>query len=83
MSKIEDNQVDSIIHSLRGTCDTLDGAIQEVCGDDYSENDLTTEQLEKIDQEIFLCSDCRWWCEVSEMSEIEDENVCDDCAELK
>lgn len=83
MSKIDDNQVQTIISTLQGTCDTLDGAVQEVCGDDFSEDDLTLEQLGEIDQQIFLCVDCGWWCEISEMSDIEDENVCDDCKEVR
>lgn len=31
-----------------------------------------------LDNEIFRCSVCEWWCELSEM---ESEGVCSDCDE--
>ena len=84
MSKITDKQVDEIISTLQGTCDTLDGAIQEICDDDeLSSDDLTEDQHDKIANEIFLCDDCGWWCKTSEKSDIEDEEVCDECKECR
>lgn len=84
MSKISNQKVDEIISILQGTCDTLDGAIQEICDDEnLTSEDLTDEQREKLDGEIFLCDDCGWWYEVCDKSEIEDENVCNVCNDCK
>lgn len=80
-NKITDSQVKEIIEILQGTCDTLSGAVSEVVGDELSDDDLTMEQLEAIDSEIFCCDECSWWCDISEMSECEDENKCTDCDE--
>lgn len=42
--------------------------------------DLTTEDHDVIDNNIFLCETCGWWCEISERSENDEEN-CNDCKE--
>lgn len=68
------NRIYEIIEDLKGTCDTLDDACHHY-GIEWS--DLTSEELGILDSEIFLCDECGWWCEVSDMSE--EENVCDDC----
>lgn len=69
-------RIEQIIEDLKGTCDSLDG----VCGNyDIDSMDLSIDELEQLDQEIFNCETCGWWCETSEMSE--DENVCEDCFE--
>jgi hypothetical protein len=80
--KISDEQVDEIISDLVGTCDTLNDAITATTGDDnLTEDDLLPEQLEHIDNEIFLCTDCGWWCEMIEEvgSLINGEMGCSDC----
>jgi hypothetical protein len=80
MKKITDEQVNEIKEALEGTCDTLDGAIQEFTGDDsLSSNDLTSEQHSEIEQEIFLCDDCGWWYAISDQSETE-AGYCENCA---
>lgn len=78
-------EISELIEHLQGTCDTLDGAIQEVLGDDFSSEDLSDENHDQIDLEIFLCADCGWWCEISQESEDSDETerVCDDCMEVR
>lgn len=81
--KISDDQVQEIIETLQGTCDTLGGAVGEVCGDDYDENDLSQDQLGVIDNEIFECVECSWWCEISEIADDEDENICQDCVDVR
>lgn len=78
MSKISETQLQEIIEALQGTCDTLDGIVQVVMEDDnICTNDLTPEQLEELDQQIFLCETCGWWYEISEMSD--EDQVCQDC----
>ena len=57
----------------------LNGEIQEICGDEFSDLDLTKEQYTMIELEIFLCDDCGWWCESIE--EGDDGGICTDCEE--
>lgn len=77
--KFTKNQIDELIQYLQGSCETLDDGIRAVLGDEYSEDDLTDEDRQTIDGELFLCAVCGWWYEVCEMSEDEDEQICNDC----
>ncbi len=70
----------TICEALRGTCDSLVSVLenhdQEALEDDAS-------FLEWLDNEIFRCDDCGWWCEISEESseeaDREGEMVCREC----
>ena len=53
-----------IINDLEGTCNTLDM------------EGLTYQELQILDNEIFCCSDCNWWCPIEEINE---GNICTDC----
>jgi len=55
------------IEDLKGTCNHLDL------------DDFTVVELQLLDEEIFECEQCGWWCELNEMSE--DAMVCTDCVE--
>lgn len=64
-----------IINYLTGTCKSL----SEACVDlDINEDNLTQDELAHIDENIFECEVCGWWCEVSEMV---NDNICTDCSE--
>lgn len=77
-------QLQAIIEYLQGTCLTLQDAVETITESEYNEDDLTTEQHDFIANEIFLCDDCGWWCEVSEAAEHEDsDQICEDCAETR
>lgn len=75
--KPTDFNIDSLIESLTGTCSSIDDKLPE--GMDW--NDLTMDDHNKIDNEIFCCDQCGWWCENSDMSENEDDQICNDCHE--
>lgn len=77
MNRIPSDVVDSIIDDLRGTTKTLD----QVCGDlGIDVDDLAIADHQHIDEEIFECATCGWWCGMDELSEKhEDENICTDC----
>lgn len=77
--KFTRNQIDDLIQYLQGSCDSLSDGIFAVIGEDYSEDDLSLDNLEQIDNEIFLCDVCGWWFEVCEMSESESEQACVEC----
>ena len=75
-SKID---VDAVIAYLQGTTNTLSYAIDEITNGEFSEDDLTIQDHDKIANEIFCCKTCNWWCEISEQSE--NGETCVDCAE--
>lgn len=66
---------------LEGTAtETIESAL-EYKYPDMDEDDLTTDDLSNIDNEVFNCSKCGWWCEISEESGDEDgELTCTDCS---
>lgn len=64
-----------MIEDLRGTTQS----IAAVC-EKHEREDLENDSgfLAELDQQIFLCNSCNWWCEIHEMSEIGDWE-CTDC----
>jgi hypothetical protein len=75
--KEKDFDIYAFIENLRGTCKSL----AEGCEDfGIHENDLSEDDYSRIDQEIFVCETCNWWCEQGEQAEDQDE-ICSDCAE--
>ncbi len=62
-----------IIYALNGSCDSLEHQLIQ-----HDAEHLQDHQpfLEYLDNEIFLCDGCGWWCETSEMS---DSGQCYDC----
>lgn len=71
---IDRDLLNTIIRYLQGTCNTLDDAC-ETHGIEFIE--LTHQDFDIIDNEIFHCEQCGWWCEVSERAE--DSELCEDC----
>jgi hypothetical protein len=72
-SDAELDRWNNLIHDLQGTCNGLHSFLEQ-----HNAEDLIDYMpfLEYLDQNIFLCDDCDWWCELSEMS---DEGVCSQC----
>lgn len=60
------SKIQEKINELLGTCKTL------------NIEDFSIEELSLLDEQIFLCDTCGWWCEVEEQSE---NNNCSDCEE--
>lgn len=71
-------QINELIEHLNGSCKTLEEGIKTILGEEYTENDLSGENQDQIDQEIFLCHNCGWWYEVEAQGENGD---CEDCEE--
>jgi hypothetical protein len=65
-----------LIEHLQGTCLSLEQACEQL---GIEVDDVDTEAL---DNELFLCAQCDWWCEISEASDDPDWNgdLCEDCA---
>jgi hypothetical protein len=64
---------EKIIDQLRGTYENLHPLLEEFQIVD------NMEVFRAIDDEIFTCEVCGWWCEISEMSDT--DQVCRDCEE--
>jgi len=76
----EDFDVQKVIDHLQGTCtETLTNTI-EMFYPDMKEDDLTEEDHNDIDNQIFNCENCGWWCEAHEQSE---NGYCEDCSEVE
>lgn len=74
----DDFDIHLVIESLQGTCGTIQGAIEDHYPD-MTELDLTSEDHDMIDNEIFECDTCNWWCEISEMCSQTDDCGGDHC----
>jgi hypothetical protein len=74
--RTEDFNLDELIEALTGTTES----IAHFLPDGMVEEDLTEEEVQRIDEEIFLCATCGWWCEISENVESDDSELhCRDC----
>lgn len=65
-----------IVDELRGTCNSLLLLLEEK---GVVDNAIV---LTAIDQDIFECAVCNWWCDMSELSEHDHgtgDNICADC----
>lgn len=82
MITLIDAQIKEVVESLRGTTGSLEETINEVLGIEIeSVIDIHTESLAAIDEEVFLCEKCGWWCGTDERSPDEnDVDICDECA---
>lgn len=67
-------QVNALADRLNGTADSLDAALDEL------QLRVEPADLVALDQIVFLCDECSWWCEASDMAE-GDEWICGDCAQ--
>ena len=79
MTKITQEQLEEIVENLQGTCNDLDSIVDEVTNCVCSGLDLTFDQHDYINQQIFLCETCGWWYEICEQSE--DFENCESCFE--
>ena len=68
--------IQQIIDYLQGTCNTLNEGVT-TCYPNMTEDDLTEDDHNAIDQDIFLCETCGWWCEQGDSGD--SEGNCLDC----
>ena len=64
-----------IASDLEGTCQSIDEAFEKR-GFEFLETDICL--LQRLDDEVFCCETCSWWCPVSEHKE---DGKCADCCE--
>lgn len=69
---------EQIVYDVNGTCESLESHLETA-------NALHLHDhmpfLNYLDDQIFRCTCCSWWCPVSEMSEQSEEPICTDCEE--
>jgi len=83
--------IQDVIDYLQGTCGNnidfalgKDGILNEDFTPKYPDmtiNDLTVDDYNAIDNQIFLCENCGWWCGTDEANEHPQGlgDICDDC----
>ncbi len=76
---IPNEVLDKVIGYLLGTCYSLEVVLSEF---GYHETDMAPADYAYIEEDIFCCSGCGWWCEVCEMADDGNgEQLCEDCVE--
>jgi hypothetical protein len=77
---LNNGQVHELIEVFKGQCihTDMEEMAREMFGEDI---ELTKDDFDIIDNEIFLCEGCGWWCESSEETTKEGllERYCNDC----
>jgi hypothetical protein len=72
----------TIVDHLNGTCGSIIDALRSHDMDESLENDL--DFCAFIDDQIFQCHVCGWWCEISEECSDDaglEELTCRDCCD--
>lgn len=79
-------QINEIISDLQGTCQSLDKVIYDVTeGAANGLNEVANwmQFCDVLDNIIFMCAECGWWCEAGDYAEVQEDNpdgdVCSDC----
>lgn len=71
VSPVNQDRVNEVASDLQGTCKSLDDfATPEEAND--------VDFCRAIDDIVFCCDECGWWCDVGEQSHDKGE-VCTDC----
>lgn len=77
---IETKVLEAIAEDLRGQCVHDIEFFCEERGINY--DDLTLEDLQYIDNIVFYCAGCGWWCEITDIADGDQQELyCIDCGE--
>lgn len=74
---VPDPRIQELAETLLGTPLSL----TDVCRSMGLPDDLTKEQAEQLDSEVFECACCGWWCSSDEAHDESGELICDQCEE--
>jgi hypothetical protein len=75
-------QIQRIAEDLRGTTQSLEKVISDELGEEIEDICILSHaSLVSIDELVFNCDICGWWCGTDEYSPDEDQTgqVCDEC----
>lgn len=68
---------DAIVARLEGQCMlSLESIIEEEGLVSGRERD---ELVERVEEQVFLCDGCGWWCSTDELNNETSDQLCDDC----
>lgn len=71
-----EKRIDKLIQYLLGSCKSFD----EGCADlGFSADELSMEELEVLDEQIFCCDACGWWEETCDKNDLGGDALCSDC----
>lgn len=70
-------QLDQLGAYLLGTCQSVDDGLAAL---GLSENEDLEEAL-RDECQVERCACCAWWCEYTELEEVDGEPLCEDCRE--
>lgn len=71
------NRINQVISRLQGSNSTLEEQAQNL---GFKEKDLTTEELDTLDESLFVCDACSWWCSTEEV--VKESTFCAECREI-
>lgn len=74
------DELNKMVNHLAGSTGSLDEYINDEFSEDEGVCSLDRESTDYIDEHMFCCENCGWWCLADEMS-IYDDGVCDDCVD--
>jgi hypothetical protein len=79
--KMTIEEMDMLCNSTQGSCQSLEEVCYSLFGTYPDEYENEMEICNFIDDRIFCCEGCSWWCEMSQMTnDLENEWTCVDCA---
>lgn len=79
MNSLTDDQVIKLAKDLQGSCQSIEIHLYSLFGIDDI-NIITLRQCGLLDDIVFNCTSCGWWCETGDFSENEDDDlVCSNC----
>ena len=73
--KTPTEMADEAAASLIGTCQSIASL-----GEEYKTLEMNGEFCARLDEQVFECTQCGWWCGQEEMAD-NDDWVCQECAE--
>jgi hypothetical protein len=73
---IDHKILDEIIESLVGTCNDLD---QTMVNHNIDPDAMDMGDSVYMDDHIFLCEECGWWFDLSELNDSGDGLICLEC----
>lgn len=73
-----DFDIQKVIEALQGTSESLHSIVEQLYPDVDVMRDFTNADYNEIDNQMFLCEECGWWCEVSQYGK--EDGKCEDCS---
>lgn len=72
--------VQELADQLNGAALTLDEALNDLWPG-MAFDDMTKGECDELDMLVLECETCGWWCDASEITEVDGENRCESCLE--